>query len=183
MSSYCAVVAVSSATVPDGQYDIHDAQQYQVPRYPPRGTLITTYIKCLGWWWDVGLQFQPNIKTNWRIHPGRKRKVEDSFAEGVNQWDWIEVRVIAGIRYVVKGIKNYVQSTENALVGGLNNEDLPFNWSFVVNKSISSQLETLPFGTVSNTTEQYTTVFDSNNQIRIWWNLKFLSGMCWKVRQ
>ena len=56
----------------------------------------------------------------------------------------------------------------------VSNENLPCEHLCGGNKSISSQLIILRFGTVSNTTEYYTTVFESNDQVGIW-KLEFLT--------
>ena len=56
----------------------------------------------------------------------------------------------------------------------VSNENLPCEHLCGGNKSISSQLIILRFGTVSNTTEYYTTVFESDDQVGIW-KLEFLT--------
>ena len=120
----------------------------------------------------VGLQCQPNIRIHWRIHPAIKRKVEDSFVDGVNSGIELQFVYLMGLPMWWMGSKDYVQSTEIYLVGGLN-ENSPLNWSCGANKSISLQLIILRFGTF-NTTECYTTVFESDDQVGIW-NLEFLT--------
>jgi hypothetical protein len=123
----------------------------------------------------VGLQCQPNIRIHWRIHPAIKRNVEDSFVDGVNSRIELLFLYLMGLPMWWIVWKDYVvQSTEIHLVGGLN-ENSPLNWSCGPNESISSQLKILRFGTVSNTTEYYTTVFESDDQVGIW-NLEFLTN-------
>jgi hypothetical protein len=56
----------------------------------------------------------------------------------------------------------------------VSNENLPCEHLCGGNKSIISQLNILQFGTISNTTELYTTVFESNDQVGIW-KLEFLT--------
>ena len=121
----------------------------------------------------VGLQCQPNIRIHWRIHPAIKRKVEDSFVDGVNSGIELQFVYVMVLPMWWMGSKDYVQSTEIHLVGGLN-ENSPLNWSCGPNESISFQLKKKRFGTVSNTTEYYTTVFESDNQVGIW-NLEFFT--------
>jgi hypothetical protein len=57
----------------------------------------------------------------------------------------------------------------------VSNENLPCEHLCGGNKSIScSQLNILQFGTVSNTSEFYTTLFESDEQVEIW-KLEFLT--------
>ena len=56
----------------------------------------------------------------------------------------------------------------------VSNENLPCEHLCGGNKSISSKLIILRFGTVSNTTDYYTTVFESDDQVGIW-KLEFLT--------
>jgi hypothetical protein len=122
-------------------------------------------------WTTVPAKHKNTLKNS----PSNKRKVEDSFVDGVNSRIELQFLYLMGLPMRWMGLKDYVQSTEIHLVGGLN-ENSPLNRSCGPNKSIRSQLKMLRFGTVSNTTEYYTTVFESDDQVGIW-NLEFLTFM------
>jgi hypothetical protein len=55
-----------------------------------------------------------------------KRKVEDSFVDGVNIWIELHFLYLMGLPMWWMGLKDYVQSIEIYLVGGLN-ENSPLN--------------------------------------------------------
>jgi hypothetical protein len=61
----------------------------------------------------------------------------------------------------------HTRHTENIWLK-VSNENLPCEHLCGGNKIISSELNILRFGTVSNTTEYCTTVFESDDQVGIW---------------
>ena len=75
-----------------------------------------------GGWTTVPAKHKNTLKNS----PSNKRKVEDSFVDCVNSGIELQLLHLMGLPMWWMGSKDYVQSTEIHLVGGLN-ENSPLN--------------------------------------------------------
>ncbi len=131
---------------------------------------------------DVGWTAVPTKQNVLKEEPNKWREGKRFFYWLLLQWDWTVVQV---------GLKCYSWKEHDWISGGwdwlhtrhkeiiwlkVSNENLPCEHLCGGNKSICSQLIILQFGTVSNSTEYYTTVFESDDQVGIW-KLEFLTDV------